>query len=171
PTSGNTGIGLSMVTAARGLKLVLCMPDSMSIERRNLVKALGAQLVLTPAAEGMPGAIRRAEEIKASLPNVFIPQQFQNSANPRIHQETTAEEIWADTDGEVDVVVSGVGTGGTLTGVGRALKPRKPSLRIVAVEPAASAVISRGPDAKGPHPLQGIGAGFIPDVLDVDLID
>jgi len=171
PTSGNTGIGLAMMCAARGYKLVLTMPESMSVERRNLVKALGAQLVLTPAAEGMPGAIRRAEGIAAQFPNSFIPQQFNNPANPAIHAETTAMEIWRDTDGKVDIIVSGVGTGGTATGCARALKPKKPGLRVVAVEPAASAVLSRGPEAKGPHPIQGIGAGFVPTVLDLSLID
>ncbi|MBI5834963.1 MAG: cysteine synthase A [Armatimonadetes bacterium] len=171
PTSGNTGIGLAMVAAARGYKLLLVMPESMSVERRNLVKALGAQLVLTPAAEGMPGAIRKADAIAAEYPNVFIPQQFENPANPQIHAETTAEEIWRDTDGAVDIVVAGVGTGGTITGIARALKPRKPSLQIIAVEPAASAVLSRGPEAKGPHPIQGIGAGFKPGVLDLDVVD
>jgi len=171
PTSGNTGIGLAMVAAARGYKLVLCMPESMSVERRNLVKALGAQLVLTPASEGMPGAIRRAAQIHAEIPNSFLPQQFENPANPAAHAETTAQEIWRDTDGQVDIIVGGVGTGGTITGCAQALKPRKPSLRIVAVEPAASAVLSRGPEAKGPHPLQGIGAGFVPMVLDLSAVD
>jgi len=159
------------VAAARGYKLLLVMPESMSVERRNLVKALGAQLVLTPAAEGMPGAIRKAEAIAAEFPNVFIPQQFENPANPQVHFETTAEEIWRDTDGAVDIIVAGVGTGGTITGIARALKPRKASLQIIAVEPAASAVLSRGPEAKGPHPIQGIGAGFKPAVLDLDLVD
>ncbi len=171
PTSGNTGIGLAMVCAARGYALILTMPESMSIERRNLVKALGAQLVLTPAADGMPGAIRRAEEIAAALPKAFIPQQFKNPANPAVHAETTAAEIWRDTDGQVDFVVGGVGTGGTITGCARGLKPRKPDLQIVAVEPAASAVLSKGPEARGPHPIQGIGAGFIPDVVDLSVVD
>jgi cysteine synthase A len=171
PTSGNTGIGLAMMCAARGYKLILTMPESMSIERRNLVKALGAQLVLTPASGGMPGAIARAEQIAKDHPNSFIPQQFNNPANPAVHAETTALEIWRDTDGAVDIIVSGVGTGGTATGCARALKPKKAGLRIVAVEPAASAVMSRGPEAKGPHPIQGLGAGFIPSVMEVDLMD
>ena len=171
PTSGNTGIGLAFACAARGYKLILTMPESMSVERRNLVKALGAQLVLTPASGGMPGAIKRAEEIAAAYPNSFVPQQFNNPANPAIHAETTAMEIWDDTDGKVDIIVGGVGTGGTVTGCARALKPRKASLQIVAVEPTSSAVMSKGPDAKGPHPIQGIGAGFIPEVMDVSLMD
>lgn len=171
PTSGNTGIGLAMMCAAKGYKLVLTMPESMSIERRNLVKALGAQLVLTPASGGMPGAIARAEEICAQFPNTFMPQQFKNPANPAIHEATTAEEIWRDTDGQVDIIVGGVGTGGTITGCARALKGRKDGLQIIAVEPAASAVMSKGLDAKGPHPIQGIGAGFIPEVMDVSLMD
>ncbi|NUQ02097.1 MAG: cysteine synthase A [Armatimonadetes bacterium] len=171
PTSGNTGIGLAMTCAARGYKLVLLMPESMSIERRNLVKALGAQLVLTPASEGMPGAIRRAQELKERFPNSFIPQQFENPANPDIHAETTAMEIWFDTDGQVDVIVAGVGTGGTITGCARALASKKKDLKFVAVEPAASAVMTKGPDAKGPHPIQGIGAGFIPAVMDTELMD
>lgn len=171
PTSGNTGIGLAMMCAARGYKLVLTMPESMSIERRNLVKALGAQLVLTPASGGMPGAIKRAEEICAQFPNTFMPQQFNNPANPAVHAETTAVEIWNDTDGEVDIIVGGVGTGGTITGCARALKPKKASLQYVAVEPSDSAVMSKGPEAKGPHPIQGIGAGFVPTVMDVSLMD
>lgn len=170
PTSGNTGIGLAMMCAARGYKLVLTMPESMSIERRNLVKALGAQLVLTPAAEGMPGAIKRAEAIVASLPRAFMPQQFNNPANPEVHAETTAVEIWRDTDGAVDVIVGGVGTGGTITGCARRLGPKKASLRFVAVEPSDSPVMTKGPEAKGPHPIQGIGAGFIPNVMDVSLM-
>jgi cysteine synthase A len=169
PTSGNTGIGLAMVAAARGLRCTLIMPDTMSIERRKLLKAFGAQLVLTPGSEGMKGAIRLASEMAASDPRYFIPQQFENPANPDIHRRTTAEEIWRDTEGKVDVVVSGVGTGGTLTGVGQVLKARLPGVRIVAVEPADSPVLSGG--APGPHKIQGIGAGFVPPILDTTLID
>jgi cysteine synthase len=175
PTSGNTGIGLAYVCAARGYSLMVTMPESMSLERRRLLKALGAEIVLTPAAEGMPGAVRKAEELTAANSNYYMPQQFKNPANPEIHRKTTAEEIWRDTGGGVDVVVAGVGTGGTITGVGEALKSRKPGVRVVAVEPAASPVISQRkaglPLQPGKHTIQGIGAGFIPDVLNVDVID
>src|SRR5713226_3660780 len=169
PTSGNTGIGLAFVCAARGYKLVLTMPESMSKERRMLLRAYGAELILTPAAEGMPGAIKRAEELAKSDSRYFVPQQFQNPANPEIHRRTTAEEIWRDTDGQVDVLVAGIGTGGTITGVGEVIKARKPGFRCVAVEPDASPVLSGGP--KGPHPIQGIGAGFVPEVLNTKIYD
>lgn len=169
PTSGNTGIALAFVAAARGYKLVLVMPDTMSKERRMLLRAYGAELILTPGSEGMPGAIRKAEEIAATDKKYFMPQQFKNAANPEIHRKTTAEEIWRDTDGQVDFVVSGVGTGGTITGVGEVLKSRKPSLKIIAVEPDASPVLSGG--TKAPHVIQGIGAGFVPDVLNTQIYD
>ena len=168
-TSGNTGIALAFVSAARGYKLILVMPESMSIERRKMLALLGAELVLTPASLGMKGAIAKANDIVASTPGAVMPQQFENPANPEIHRRTTAEEIWNDTNGRVDIVVSGVGTGGTLTGVGQVLKARKPSLRMVAVEPEDSPVLSGG--APGPHKIQGIGAGFAPAILDRDLID
>jgi cysteine synthase A len=169
PTSGNTGIALAMVCAARGYKLVLTMPETMSKERRILLRAYGAELILTPGPEGMGGAIRRAEELAASDPRYFIPQQFKNLANPEIHRKTTAEEIWRDTDGKADILVSGIGTGGTITGVGEVIKARKPEFKVVAVEPAASPVLSGG--AKGPHPIQGIGAGFVPDILNTSIYD
>jgi cysteine synthase A len=169
PTSGNTGIALAMVCAARGIPVVFTMPETMSIERRILLRAYGAELILTPGPDGMAGAIAKAEELAKSDPKYFIPQQFANPANPAIHRETTAEEIWNDTDGAVDIVVAGVGTGGTITGVGQVLKERKPSVQIIAVEPAASPVLSGG--AKGPHPIQGIGAGFIPEILDTGVYD
>ncbi|MDR0817079.1 MAG: cysteine synthase A [Clostridiales Family XIII bacterium] len=169
PTSGNTGVGLAFVSAARGYRIILTMPDTMSVERRNLLQALGAELVLTPGAEGMKGAIRKAEEIALQLPKAFIPQQFRNPANPEIHRKTTAEEIWRDTEGEVDIFIAGVGTGGTLTGVGEVLKSRKDSVRVIAVEPDASPVLSGG--AAGPHAIQGIGAGFVPDTLSLDVVD
>ena len=169
PTSGNTGIGLAFVCAARGYRLILTMPDSMSIERRKMLAFLGAELELTPREKGINGAIARAKELQATLPDAVIPNQFGNPANPAIHERTTAEEIWADTEGRVDVIVSGVGTGGTLTGCARVLRPRKPELRMIAVEPAASPVLSGGQHS--PHPIQGIGAGFIPEILDTDQID
>jgi cysteine synthase A len=169
PTSGNTGIGLAFVCAARGYKLFLTMPDTMSIERRRLLQALGAELILTPGAEGMPGAVRTAKELAAQDSRYFVPQQFKNPANPEIHRRTTAEEIWRDTDGKVDIVVAGVGTGGTITGIAQVLKPRKKGLHAIAVEPAASPILSGG--EPGPHKIQGIGAGFVPDVLHVDLLD
>jgi len=169
PTSGNTGIALAFVAAARGLKLILTMPETMSIERRKLLKILGAKLVLTEGAQGMKGAIAKAEELSKQIPNSFIPQQFTNPANPEIHRKTTAEEIWRDTDGRVDFVVAGVGTGGTITGIAEVIKQRKPSFKAVAVEPSKSPVISGG--AAGPHKLQGLGAGFIPGNLNVKIVD
>lgn len=169
PTSGNTGIALAFVCAARGYKLVLTMPETMSKERRALLRAYGAELILTPGPEGMGGAIKKAEELAAAHANYFMPQQFKNPANPEIHRNTTAEELWRDTDGQIDIVIAGVGTGGTITGVAEVLKANKPGFRAIAVEPDASPVLSGG--QKGPHPIQGIGAGFVPDVLNTDIID
>ena len=169
PTSGNTGIALAMVCAARGIPIVVMMPETMSVERRLMLRGYGAELVLTPGPEGMAGAIARAEDLVASDPKYFMPQQFTNLANPAIHRVATAEEIWADTDGAIDIFVAGVGTGGTITGVGQVLKERKPGVQVIAVEPAASPVLSGG--EKGPHPIQGIGAGFVPAILDTDIYD
>ena len=169
PTSGNTGIALAFVSAARGYRLILTMPETMSLERRGLLKILGAELVLTPGTEGMPGAIRKAEELLAATPGAFMPQQFNNPANPAIHRHTTAEEIWKDTDGKVDILIAGVGTGGTISGIAETIKKRKPSFKAIAVEPAGSPILSGG--KPGPHKLQGIGAGFVPKVYRSDLID
>src|SRR5271168_1418070 len=175
PTSGNTGIGLAFTCAARGYKLMVTMPESISLERRRLLKAFGAEIVLTPATEGMPGAGRRAEEIVKNTPHAFMPQQFKNPANPEIHRKTTAEEIWRDTEGQIDILVCGVGTGGTITGCGEVLKSRKPGLKVVAVEPANSPILTQRmnhePIKPGRHAIQGIGAGFIPDILNVEVID
>lgn len=168
-TSGNTGIGLAMICAARGYRCIITMPETMSIERQNLLRALGAQVVLTPGAEGIPGAMRRAEELAKEIPQAFMPGQFTNPANPAIHRSTTAEEIWRDTNGEIDILVAGVGTGGTITGVGEVLKQRKPNLRVVAVEPDESPVLSG--EKSGSHKIQGIGAGFVPDILNTKLLD
>ncbi len=169
PTSGNTGIGLAMVAAAKGYRLILTMPETMSVERRKLLRGFGAELVLTPGPEGMSGAIKRAEAILSDLPNGFMPQQFKNPANPEVHRQTTAEELWRDTDGQIDFLIAGVGTGGTITGVSEIIKSRKPEFKAIAVEPTASPILSGG--KPGPHKIQGIGAGFVPDVLNTSIVD